>query len=142
MELVKELKAVGFNMCSNRPTVHCRVFEDNSGVLEITKDPKMRPRTKHINIKYHHFRNNFVDRGEISLHAINTKDQPANMLTKPLNEAVLSKTKSSSWAGVLERLVMRGSVKKQAMGQVKIIASLNLAPEIKLERLDLNNFAC
>ncbi len=33
------------------------------------------------------------------------------------------------------------SVKKQAMGQVRIIASLNLAPEIKLEGSDLNNFS-
>ncbi len=65
--------------------------EDNSGALEFDKVPKMRPRTKHINIKHHHFRD-FVDRGEISIHTINTKDQPANiMLTKPLNEAVLSK---------------------------------------------------
>ncbi len=62
MELVKELKAVGFKMCSTKPTVCCRVFEDNSGALEIAKFPKMRPRTKHINIKYHHFRD-YVDRG-------------------------------------------------------------------------------
>jgi len=34
------------------------------------------------------------------------------------------------------------TVKKQAMCQVRIIASLNLAPEIKLERLDLINFGC
>jgi len=132
MELVKELKTVRFKMCSTKPTMHCRVSEDSSGALVISKVQKMRPRTKHINIKYHHFRD-FVDRGEISLHAINTKDQPADMLTKPLNKAVLSSTKSSSWAGALERLAMRGSVKKPAICQVKIIASLNLAPEVKLE---------
>jgi len=90
MELVKELKAVGFNMFSTKPTVHCRVFEDNSGALEIAIVPKMKPRTKHISIKYHHFKD-FVDRCEISLHAINAKNQPANMLTKLLNDAVLSK---------------------------------------------------
>jgi len=49
----------------------------------------MQPHTKHINIKYHHFRD-FVDRGEISLHAINTNDQPADVLTKPLNKAKLA----------------------------------------------------
>ncbi len=59
-------------MCSAKPTVHCRIFEDNSGALEITKVPKMRPRTKHIKIKYHHFRD-FVGTGEISLHAITNK---------------------------------------------------------------------
>jgi hypothetical protein len=36
--------------------VHCKVFEDNEGAIEIAKVPKMRPRTKHLNIKYHHFR--------------------------------------------------------------------------------------
>jgi hypothetical protein len=33
--------------------VHCKVFEDNGGAIEIAKVPKMRPRTKHLNIKYH-----------------------------------------------------------------------------------------
>ena len=55
MELVKELKGQGFGMVSTQPTVHCRVFEDNSGALEIAKVPKMCPCTKHINIKFHHF---------------------------------------------------------------------------------------
>jgi len=54
MELVKELKGQGFNMGSTQPTVHCRVFEDNSGVLKIAKIPKMCLHTKHIKIKFHH----------------------------------------------------------------------------------------
>ena len=33
----------------------CTAFEDNNGALEMAKTPKMRPRTKHIAIKYHHF---------------------------------------------------------------------------------------
>jgi len=70
--------------------VHCRVFEDNSGAIEIAMVPKMRPRTKHINIKYHHFRD-YVERGEVSVHPIDTKEQPADMLTKPLNEPTLAK---------------------------------------------------
>ncbi len=56
MELVKELKGQGFNMVSTQPTVHCHVFEDNSGALKIAKVSKMCPRTKHINVKFHHFR--------------------------------------------------------------------------------------
>jgi len=41
MELVKELlKLQGFNMVSTKPIVHCQVFEDNSGALEIAKGPK------------------------------------------------------------------------------------------------------
>jgi len=37
------------------PKIHCKVFEDNEGAIEIANVPKMRPRTKHLNIKYHHF---------------------------------------------------------------------------------------
>ena len=35
--------------------VRCTLFKDNSGALDIARTPKMRPRTKHINIIYHHF---------------------------------------------------------------------------------------
>jgi hypothetical protein len=90
MELLKEYKQHGFNVTALQPQVHCRVFEDNSGAIEIAKVPKMRPRTKHINIKYHHFRS-YVDRGEISIHAISTDLQPADMLTKPLNSSTLQR---------------------------------------------------
>jgi hypothetical protein len=90
MELVKELRENGFDMISVTPKVHCKVFEDNSGAIEIASVPKMRPRTKHINIKYHHFRGH-VDRGEITIHRINTEDQPADILTKPVNPTTLNK---------------------------------------------------
>jgi hypothetical protein len=38
------------------PGVHCKAFKDNLGALEMARMPKMRPRTRHINVKYHHFR--------------------------------------------------------------------------------------
>ena len=38
------------------PNVHCKLFEDNNGALELAKAPRYRPRTKHIAVKYHHFR--------------------------------------------------------------------------------------
>jgi len=49
----------------------------------------MRPRTKHINVKFHYFQD-YVEHGEIMLHAINTHDQPADMLTKSLNKPALA----------------------------------------------------
>jgi hypothetical protein len=67
--------------------VHCTLFEDNSGALTLAKAPAMRPRTKHINIKYHHFRTHVAD-GTIDIQAIRPKDHPADILTKPLTESV------------------------------------------------------
>jgi hypothetical protein len=51
----------------------------------MAKTHKFRPRTKHINVKLHHFQD-YVHRQEISIHPIGTKDQPADFLTKALNE--------------------------------------------------------
>ena len=65
------------------PAVRCTLFEDNSGALELARTPKMRPRTKHINIKYHHFRDH-VRRKLISIEHVATEDQVADIFTKPL----------------------------------------------------------
>ena len=80
--LLREMQAHGFKVHGTQATVHCRVFEDNSGALEIATNPKYRPRTKHINQRYHFFRSHVGD--SLSIHAIDTADQPADMLTKPL----------------------------------------------------------
>jgi hypothetical protein len=85
MELLKEMKRYGFKIGTVQPTVKCQLFEDNSGAIAIATFPKARPRTKHLNNKLFHFRS-YVDSGEISIQAIKTEDQPADFLTKPLNE--------------------------------------------------------
>ena len=63
--------------------VHCKVFEDNIGALEVAREHKCRSRTKHMHIKYHHFRS-YVNSKQISIHHIRTDDQYADILTKPL----------------------------------------------------------
>ena len=55
MGLIKEIAQLNKNIPSHVAQVHCRVFEDNSGALEIARTPKFRPRTKHLNNKLHHF---------------------------------------------------------------------------------------
>ena len=67
------------------PVVTCKVFEDNgAGALEMARTPKMRPRTKHINIKYHHFREAVANK-QVTLHSVASADQVADILTKPLS---------------------------------------------------------
>jgi hypothetical protein len=90
MEILKEMKTRGFPVDTAQSTVHCRVFEDNSGAIEIARHKKFRPRTKHLNVKLHHFRD-YVDRKEVSIDPINTMVQPADFLTKPLNQDLLER---------------------------------------------------
>ena len=85
MNLLKEMKERKINVSDEVTKVHCKVYEDNSGAIEIAREDKYRPRTKHLNCRLHHFRT-YVDSGEISINKIDTYWQPADILTKPLNE--------------------------------------------------------
>ena len=86
INLLKEMEKKGIQVSSNKAKVRCRVFEDNTGALEIAKEKKYRPRTKHMNIRLHHFRYYVDELKEITIHKIDTKNQLADLLTKPLCE--------------------------------------------------------
>ena len=87
--LLEEMKRLGYKVHATTAQVHCRVFQDNSGAVEIANNPKYRPRTKHINQRYHFFRS-YVGK-QISVHPIATEDQVADIFTKPLAEVLFVK---------------------------------------------------
>jgi len=71
--LMEEAKQQGIPVLNATPKVHCKVFEDNAGAIEIANIPKIRPRTKHLNIKYHHFREE-VRKRTISIYHTRAED--------------------------------------------------------------------
>jgi len=83
MALLQEASNLGVPITTATPTFRCTVFEDNSGCVELANVPKMRPRTRHINLKYHHFRE-FVANKIIAIKKVDGDDQLADILTKPL----------------------------------------------------------
>ena len=50
MGLIKEMNIFGFEGFWEETIVHCDVFEESYGTIEIASSPKIRPRSKHINI--------------------------------------------------------------------------------------------
>ena len=90
MKILDELKDNNVPIKDSTSRVYCRVFEDNSGALEMAKVHKYRPRTKHINVKYHHFRD-YVSNGKIKLYPISTTIQPADVFTKPLPKELITR---------------------------------------------------
>jgi hypothetical protein len=90
MWLLDEAHEMGVPVMNQQPKVMCNVFEDNAGAIEIANVPKMRPKTKHLNIKYHHFREE-VKRGTISVYHVGTKEQVADIFTKALDEGLFTK---------------------------------------------------
>ena len=87
MQLIDEAKDLKWDTFMGIPTVHCQVLEDNSGCLEMARLPKMRPRTKHINIRMHHFREHVRKRIITILH-VPSEFQLGDLFTKPQPEAL------------------------------------------------------
>jgi hypothetical protein len=83
MSLLQEIREKNFKVIIIEPYVYCKVFEDNAGALELARLPKLYPRTKHINICYHHFCEHVL-KGLIKIFPFNTKDQIADALTKAM----------------------------------------------------------
>ena len=71
------------NIESKRPSVKCKVFEDNNSAIELSRAPIICPCTKHIALKYHHFRE-YVQKGLIEINPIDTLEQVADIFTKAL----------------------------------------------------------
>ena len=75
-----------------KPKIKCTTFEDISGALVMAKSPRMRPRTKHMNIKWHHF-HSYMEGADprIQLQAIGTEDQLGNLFTKAVTQELFIK---------------------------------------------------
>ena len=84
MQILDKMTEKGYPINNEGTKVHCKVFEDNSGAIEVAKLHKIQPRTKFLNNRLFHFRL-YADQG-ITIYKIDTKMQPADILTKPLNE--------------------------------------------------------
>jgi hypothetical protein len=87
MHLVAEMNEMGFNAGQSTPTVRCTLFEDNSGAVYLGNAPAMRPRTKHINVKYHHFRSQVANR-TLAIEKTTSENQLADLLTKQSTTAL------------------------------------------------------
>ena len=75
--LVEELNEI-FKKDKLQPIVKCKLFEDNHGVLKLADVPTYKPKSKHIALKYHHFRK-IVKEGRVQILPIDTKKHKYNL---------------------------------------------------------------
>ena len=59
------------------------IYEDNEACIVLAENDHHKPRTKHISIKWHHFRDQ-IQNGSITIRKIASADNLADILTKPL----------------------------------------------------------
>jgi hypothetical protein len=90
MDLLEEAVSLNIDVAPPKTKILCKLFCDNSGACELIRLPKLRPRTKHINTKLHHFREH-VANGRILVKQVTTDEQVADIATKPLPNYLFAK---------------------------------------------------
>ena len=66
-----------------------KIFENNEGAKALAENPLSSARTKHIDVRYHFLRG--LKRNEIAIRHVQSKDQHADTLTKPLGRDAFSR---------------------------------------------------
>ncbi|WVZ75441.1 hypothetical protein U9M48_023491 [Paspalum notatum var. saurae] len=66
---------------------------DNESAVKLATNPVQHSRTKHIDVR-HHFLRDHVGKGDITICAIGTEDQLADIFTKPLDEEKFCKLRN------------------------------------------------
>ncbi|XP_073016049.1 uncharacterized protein [Primulina eburnea] len=66
------------------------IFCDNTSTICLTKNPVQHSRTKHIDIR-HHFIRDHIEQNDVELHYVDTKNQIADIFTKPLDESTFTR---------------------------------------------------
>ena len=82
------LAGIGFPQDS--PTT---ILCDNNAAINLSEDPSLHQRVKHIDIKYHFLREH-VNMGEITLKYINTNDNIADIFTKAIEHQCFSRLRN------------------------------------------------
>ena len=89
MNLMQEMNVI-FKLHIPQPKFVVRVHEDNQSCIAMANNPKFTPRTKHIAIKYHHFRKHVITHanpdGFIEIVYCDTNNQVADIFTKPTTD--------------------------------------------------------
>ena len=57
------------------------IFCDSQSAIYLTKDQMFYERTKHIDVRYHYIQD-IIAQGDVKVCKINTRDHPADMMTK------------------------------------------------------------
>ncbi len=84
LQLNKDQPVVHWKACGyDSGKLSADLFKDNTGAYELTKAPNMRPRIKHIALKYHHFCEH-VSYGTVQINLSVMEDQLADICTKGL----------------------------------------------------------
>jgi hypothetical protein len=84
-----------FNEIDSLKTCNSKVLlTDNQSAIDLSKNPEYHARSKHIDIQYHYVRE-VIQNGQVTLKYVPTKENIADVFTKPLSPAIFNRFKDS-----------------------------------------------
>ena len=89
-QMIRDMRRHSLEFEETQHKIHCKIFEDNSGALEMATIHKLRPRTKHLAVSWHHFRHHVMN-GDITVVPISIEDQLADCMTKYIDFQTLKR---------------------------------------------------
>jgi len=63
---------------------------DSTSAISVAKNPVLHAKTKHIAVRFHFLRDHY-EKGDIDLVRVETQNQLADILTKPLDQATFAR---------------------------------------------------
>ncbi|SOV06706.1 uncharacterized protein UDID_17586 [Ustilago sp. UG-2017a] len=84
------------------------VYSDNTGCIQVSKDPAQHWKLKHIDTKYHFVRNN-VQEGRVQIKYVDTTRNLADVLTKPIGRQAMQQARSGLHLQILAAVYETGS---------------------------------
>ncbi|SOV06148.1 uncharacterized protein UDID_19416 [Ustilago sp. UG-2017a] len=96
------LRSIG--IATGTPTV----YSDNTGCIQVSKDPAQHWKLKHIDTKYHFVCNN-VQEGRVQIKYVDTTRNLADVLTKPIGRQAMQQARSGLHLQILAAVYETGS---------------------------------
>ncbi|KAJ1595657.1 hypothetical protein NDA11_006782 [Ustilago hordei] len=96
------LRSIG--IATDTPTV----YSDNTGCIQVSKDPAQHWKLKHIDTKYHFVRNN-IQEGRVQIKYVDTTRNLADALTKPIGRQAMQQARSGLHLQILAAVYEMGS---------------------------------
>ncbi|SOV04541.1 uncharacterized protein UDID_17122 [Ustilago sp. UG-2017a] len=101
--LLKQLlRSIG--IATGTPTVYL----DNTGCIQVSKDPAQHWKLKHIDTKYHFVCNN-IQEGRVQIKYVDTTRNLADVLTKPIGRQAMQQARSGLHLQILAAVYKTGS---------------------------------
>ena len=119
------------------------IFEDNKAAIQLSKNPVLHKRSRHIHVKYHYTRDQY-NKGHIQLTYINTTENIADIMTKVLPRATHSYLSGKLLHSVIDGVVysfdgspMKGDVAPVVKDELNFV---DLSTYWKVEPKDISDF--